>query len=41
MPRSRSIALWVLAPLALTALLAGAGYLVFVEVMMRAVFRAG
>jgi hypothetical protein len=37
----RSVALWVLASLTLTALLAGAGYLVFIEVMMRAVFRAG
>jgi hypothetical protein len=41
MPRSRSVALWVVASLALTALLALAGYLVFIEVTMRAVFRAG
>jgi hypothetical protein len=37
----RSVAFWVAASLALTAPLALAGYLVFAEVMMRAVFRAG
>jgi hypothetical protein len=41
MPGRRNVALAVLASLALTAILAGASYLVFVEVVMRAVVRAG